>query len=146
VAGHVPKSVTAEEASRAGQRSIEHFTGLDAAKTDRRQARVLSAILKRNHTWLCPTLTMRRNYGLLDDARLVGDPRLMYAKPSWRQRWARMSEEARAFPADELPKRRALVKSEERLVGEMKQAGVGILAGTDDGNPYCIPGFSLHDE
>ena len=24
--------------------------------------------------------------------------------------------------------------------------GVGILAGTDNGNPYCFPGFSLHDE
>src|SRR5688572_87712 len=28
----------------------------------------------------------------------------------------------------------------------MYRAGVGILAGTDVGNPYCFPGFSLHDE
>src|ERR1700738_2894138 len=28
----------------------------------------------------------------------------------------------------------------------MGKAGVGILAGTDTGNPYCFPGFSLHDE
>jgi len=32
------------------------------------------------------------------------------------------------------------------LVGAMKRAGVGILAGTDCGNPFCFPGFSLHDE
>jgi tetratricopeptide (TPR) repeat protein len=33
-----------------------------------------------------------------------------------------------------------------KLVGAMQKAGVGILAGTDTGNPYCIPGFTLHDE
>jgi imidazolonepropionase-like amidohydrolase len=32
------------------------------------------------------------------------------------------------------------------LVGEMHRAGVGILAGSDALNPYCFPGFSLHDE
>jgi imidazolonepropionase-like amidohydrolase len=28
----------------------------------------------------------------------------------------------------------------------MSRAGVPLLAGTDTGNPYCFPGFSLHDE
>jgi imidazolonepropionase-like amidohydrolase len=28
----------------------------------------------------------------------------------------------------------------------MHRAGVGIIAGTDVMNPYCFPGFSLHDE
>ena len=32
------------------------------------------------------------------------------------------------------------------VVGAMQKAGVGILAGTDTSNPYCMPGFSLHDE
>ena len=32
------------------------------------------------------------------------------------------------------------------LVGEMSRAGVKIIAGTDVLNPYCFPGFSLHDE
>jgi imidazolonepropionase-like amidohydrolase len=31
-------------------------------------------------------------------------------------------------------------------VGALRRAGVGILAGTDVLNPYCFPGFSLHDE
>ena len=31
-------------------------------------------------------------------------------------------------------------------MGRFRKARVGILAGTDDGNPYVIPGFSLHDE
>src|SRR5438876_136052 len=28
----------------------------------------------------------------------------------------------------------------------MYEAGVGIVAGTDAGNPYVFPGFSLHEE
>jgi imidazolonepropionase-like amidohydrolase len=28
----------------------------------------------------------------------------------------------------------------------MSRAGVLILAGSDTGNPFCFPGFSLHDE
>jgi imidazolonepropionase-like amidohydrolase len=39
-----------------------------------------------------------------------------------------------------------LIRKEDDLVGAMMRAGVGILAGTDDANPYVIPGFSLHDE
>jgi len=31
-------------------------------------------------------------------------------------------------------------------VGMMFRAGVPLLAGTDVMNPYCMPGFSLHDE
>ena len=27
-----------------------------------------------------------------------------------------------------------------------RSAGVRMLAGTDDANPFCFPGFSLHDE
>jgi hypothetical protein len=32
------------------------------------------------------------------------------------------------------------------MVGIMFRAGVPLLAGTDVMNPYCLPGFSLHDE
>jgi imidazolonepropionase-like amidohydrolase len=35
---------------------------------------------------------------------------------------------------------------DERIVGGMYRAGVPLLAGTDAMNPYCCPGFSLHDE
>jgi adenine deaminase len=41
---------------------------------------------------------------------------------------------------------RNVYQKELETVGAMQQAGVGILAGTDTSNPYCLPGFSLHDE
>ena len=33
-----------------------------------------------------------------------------------------------------------------KIVAEMRHSGVPLLAGTDTLNPFCFPGFSLHDE
>lgn len=146
VAGHVPFSITAAEASHAGQKSIEHLTGLDEAKADRNKAQALLRLFKKNQTWQCPTLIMRHNYALLNDPRLPNDARLKYVKPSWRRRWLSMAQAAETWSADEAAKRREIIRQEDKLVGEMQRAGVGLLAGTDDANPFCFPGFSLHDE
>ncbi|HSS20402.1 MAG TPA: amidohydrolase family protein [Pyrinomonadaceae bacterium] len=146
VAGHVPESVTALEASNAGQRSIEHLTGLDEAISDTHKADLLLATFKRNHTWNCPTLIMRHNYASLQNPSLINDPRLKYTKASWRLRWGRVAVEAGTWPADEAKNRKAIIEKQDALVGKIQRAGLGILAGTDDGNPYVIPGFSLHDE
>ena len=37
-------------------------------------------------------------------------------------------------------------RSELRNLGEMRRAGIALLAGTDVGAPLIVPGFSLHDE
>jgi imidazolonepropionase-like amidohydrolase len=146
VEGHVPASLTAAEVSAAGQKSIEHLTGMDEEKSDVVKAHALFAVFKKNGTWQCPTLIMRHNYASLDDVGLAADPRLKYVKPSWRKRWLRMTSESVNLPADEWRRRKETVRKEKELVGEMQKAGVHILAGTDDANPYSFPGFSLHDE
>jgi tetratricopeptide (TPR) repeat protein len=73
---------------------------------------------------------------------------LKYMPPRLREEWNRedsandfgpRSSEDHAFFKKEFAK-------ELELVGAMQKAGVGILAGTDTSNPYCMPGFSLHDE
>jgi imidazolonepropionase-like amidohydrolase len=48
-------------------------------------------------------------------------------------------------PEDFANARRAFQKYLE-VVGGLRRAGVEIIAGTDTLNPYCFPGFSLHDE
>jgi imidazolonepropionase-like amidohydrolase len=146
VAGHVPQILSAAEVSGAGQKSIEHFTGLDEAKADPQKARALAAILQRNHTWLCPTIIMRQSYASLDDPTLANDPRLKYVKPSWARRWVRMTVDAVNTPREEWSNRRTLVQKEKALVGLLHREGVEILAGTDEISPFCAPGFSLHDE
>lgn len=146
VEGHVPMSISAAEASAAGQKSTEHFTGLAEAESDRNKALGLSAIFKKNHTWLCPTLIMRNNYAVLDNQQLANDVRLKYVKPSWQKRWVRMVTESGNAPAREWSNRKETVRKEKALVGLMHKAGVEMLAGTDDSNPFSFPGFSLHEE
>ena len=146
VEGHTPISITAEEASQAGQKSIEHLTGLAPAEADGALAEKWFAVFKKNQTWQCPTLIMRHNYALLNDSSFASDPRLKYVKPSWKERWLRMTKEAETWSSDEARKRKETIRKEDAIVGEMRKAGVGILAGTDDANPYVFPGFSLHDE
>jgi imidazolonepropionase-like amidohydrolase len=185
-AGHVPMSVSAQEASNAGMKSIEHLTGLmqacstrseelnKAAEADLEEhlsteerlfegtrvhalrsqmfetyssakASGLFDVFKRNGTWQTPTLTLLRMFSSMHDTAFTNDPRLRFVGVRERQSWdpAIVSKESVA-------ENTALSKNEFQkdlqLVGAMQKAGVGILAGTDTGNPYCIPGFSLHDE
>ena len=48
--------------------------------------------------------------------------------------------------ADDFELARLMFKKQVEVVGAMRRAGVEFLAGTDVLNPYCFPGFSLHDE
>ena len=42
------------------------------------KATALAAALKRNGTWVCPTLVLLRMFGFSDDATFRNDPRVKY--------------------------------------------------------------------
>jgi len=147
VAGHVPLSITPSEASDAGQVTIEHLTQLDDlsfAGSGPKSAADLFARFRKNHTWQCPTLVMTRGYTLLDDPAVTDDPRLKYVRRSQRDAWSRMK--AAGLSLQEATARKGIYRKRQAIVGRMQRAGVGLLAGTDLGNPFLAPGFSLHDE
>ena len=183
--GHVPNSVSAEEASRAGQKTFEHlYSILPACSTHSEEllraqqadladiiastrpnffamthvrplrqmildsyspekATALFALLKNNGTWQCPTLTVLHALAYGDDPVLINDPRLKYegqgVQLGWRVLLGMWPPKARAYLKQEFQK-------DLEIVGAMRRSGVPILAGTDESNPYCLPGFGLHDE
>lgn len=188
--GHVPDAVTLEEASNAGQMTVEHLTGVLAACSSHeaellksaqeavaaidagqlpsvrfwgpeyrerqklaletyspQKAETVFAELKKNHTWQCPTLTLLRSMGYSDDPSFANDPRLKYIPRDIVSSW---NPKADPFLKDKTAEDWALSKKvfskDLEVVGAMQRAGVEILAGTDTLNPYCLPGFSLHDE
>ena len=100
---------------------------------------------KRNHTWQTPTLTVLRSAETYDAARTT-DPRLKYMPWSALSVWSRNLEAMKTWPTELVEFSRWLYGKQIGAVGRMKAAGVGLLAGTDVLNPYCLPGFSLHDE
>ena len=72
--------------------------------------------------------------------------RLKYLSAAERERWARFSSQVTGGSAERKDVWRKQWQMNLNLVGAMHQKGVGIMAGTDVGNPYVYPGFGLHDE
>lgn len=183
-AGHVPESISAAEASDAGQKSIEHLTGIllacsseeetlraDMLRTmaaadrttsgrtrrltnlkamasyDNKKAASLFTRFKKNNTWLVPTLTVLRSTAYMDDPSFTNDSRLKYVPPGFRVSWKPENDiRFKTFTAEDWANSKKTYAKYLEITGAVRRAGVEILAGTDVSNPYCFPGFSLHDE
>jgi imidazolonepropionase-like amidohydrolase len=111
------------------------------------KAQALFARLKTNGTWQCPTLAVSRAVSWIDDPAFTNDPRLKYTPASVQAFWNPKNDFRfkTKTPADYARMKKDFER-EVALSAAMKKAGVGFLAGTDELNPYCFPGFSLHDE
>jgi hypothetical protein len=113
------------------------------------KCRRLFAVFKKNHTWQVPTLTINRSVGRLRDPQFTNDDRLRYFSGemlSWISAKDGVPPYMKDWTAADYSMERELFVYDQKLVGAMFRAGVPLLAGTDVANPYCFPGFSLHDE
>jgi Amidohydrolase family len=103
---------------------------------------------KKNGSWPVPTLDAFRSFAFSNDPAFTNDPRVRYFGGEFGD-WVNGKFEADDIknwtPAD-FSMERELLRNNERVVGELYRAGVPILAGTDSGNSFGFPGFSLHDE
>jgi hypothetical protein len=165
--GHVPDRISALEAARAGQASVEHLDGIllacsaneaverwfvqqgrcrwnilldtfDSAKAD-----ALINSFRTAGVWQTPTLVIYRIASLALNHQLPGEVPVQYARRDYLSAWPR---EAKMQFAPDAQSARRLLAAYKDLVRRMDQRGVRILAGTDTPYPYCMPGFALHDE
>jgi imidazolonepropionase-like amidohydrolase len=111
---------------------------LDSYSEDK--ARVLFAHLAKNGTWQVPTLTVLRAVASLDDERFSNDSRIKYMPAYIRSMWKP------GLPPEILANLKLVYRQSIQIIPAMHRAGIPFLAGTDTTNPYCFPGFSLHDE
>lgn len=180
VDGHVPMLVPSEEAAAAGQRTMEHTSGItmgcstaaDSLRTEFRgllqRMPTMSApdpvmgfftlvraagatrdleLCERtarsyaeNEVAVVPTLILRAR----DPAGLVADStRMALLPPDVRGIWAGMVAGGPSPIAAVMEGAEWTAPGNTRLLHE---AGVPVLAGTDLGNPFLIPGLSLHKE
>jgi hypothetical protein len=110
---------------------------------DEKKAAELFARFAKNQTWQCPTLTVLRSGAYLGDASFRRDGRLKYIPRQLQQRWSmRIANQSDGDNA----RAKNVFQKDLEIVRAMRKAGVPILAGTDTGNPFCFPGFSLHEE
>jgi imidazolonepropionase-like amidohydrolase len=161
--GHIPFAIKADEASDAGQLSIEHVDSIVRAASvgaedistqlqNRRPAGVtsidvakLTALadrLKKNHTSVAPTLLIYwiqlEHAG--EHSVPAGDESIRYIPPAYTDVWKQVRPR---MPAEDL---RRLFDQCLIAVRELNKAGVTILTGTDVGTAFQVPGFSLHEE
>ena len=144
-AGHVPKYVTAEEASEIGQKSMEHLRQIIENHNDFISDDLLLT-LKKNRSWQVPTLTVYRDYKRDGSQSFLEDSRLEYIPKDIRQRWAKSPfwHDPRS-DTDRINQRTTWNRRLE-TVKKMHDYGIPLLAGSDAANPYTYPGFSFHDE
>lgn len=169
--GHLPKSVSLEEAIAAGQSSFEHAHLLArhcfrraanwrAGRLDQLPVTNLVEAMVAEHdpaicrtsleamrsagTWYVPTHVTREEDAHADDPSFVDDPRLAYLDPL--SRWAfrdDLSGTVGQYPGQRGQKAlEAYFAHGLRLTGDAYRAGVPILVGTDT----AIGGFRYHDE
>lgn len=149
VAGHVPAAVTVEEATLAGQRSIEHLRDEIepfCRPTDVPACARLAALFRSRQTWQVPTLVVLRNKAHFDDAALATDPRLRYLPAELRAEWLAERTGKLGRGPKYLATKRAWFADESWLIRYLVAQGVPILAGTDAGVSFSYPGYSLHQE
>jgi imidazolonepropionase-like amidohydrolase len=171
--GHVPFAVRADEASDAGQATIEHLTeipmtcsnneknlravdpevwdvGYDQKLVDSYDSKKCSEVYShfvKNGTWQCPTLVMYYKLAS-NETEMLNDQRMKYIPADERKRWELFIENLRKRSREKIEYGRNQWKLDLKLVREMHDAGVNFMAGTDVSidNSFIYAGFSLHDE
>ncbi|MFD8496508.1 amidohydrolase family protein [Amycolatopsis sp. NPDC059657] len=123
-------------------RELERQAMLEYSKP---KADRLFAQFVRNGTWQSPTLVVNRVISMPADT-YIHDPRLKYIPADLKAHWADRIQLFAPKTPQEIQEQSVYLASRIEMVGAMHEAGVGIIGGTDSLNPYCFPGFSLHDE
>lgn len=167
--GHVPDAVRATEASNAGQRSIEHLTGVFEGCSriedelmkgpkgpgrfvesyDDARASSLISLFAKNQTWQVPTLVWEHGQWLIDQSDFTHDPLTKYAPLVWTgQTWPMFTKDIlKDMDTDPASVRERFTQMELEMVNRMHRAGVPFMAGTDTAaGVHVFPGFSLHQE
>jgi hypothetical protein len=137
--GHIPASISAWDAVEARQASIEHLFGvMKTVSTDEEALRFFEKCTL-NGVSISPTLVLWQRMAHTTDDKLANDPRLKYVPESTRKAWPALKDE------NTEPFKRQ-IEGIYKLVGLTTRTKVEVLAGTDTGDPWTIPGATLHDE
>ncbi len=115
---------------------------------DEQKMSSLVEILRGEDVWICPTLILNKNYLEVPGSEIHQSDKVHflpdYITDSWDSRGNPRLEHRVRIGFFEIMEQYYRINL--RIIKKLNKAGVNFLAGTDYLNPYCIPGFSLHDE
>lgn len=165
-AGHVPRSVSAEEASDSGLNSIEHLLQIPTPCTPAESLALIPRFptqgalgrcsssdlgrlfekLARNGTAVVPTLVAQYEIARWPRRDLPGDSFASYLPDTLRRYVAAIFPMPDGVPEGADSVGAALFEKRVTLVGALYRAGVAVLPGTDAPLRNSPPGFGLHRE
>jgi hypothetical protein len=123
--------------ARIRARSYETFSESKASELFRRMARF--------ETWQTPTLTLRKRLSLIGIDELVQQGTEL-APTDVRAAWDDPRDQVKKSTPEQIQRFQFDFDFHAKIVALMQRSGVGLLAGTDTGDPYVLPGRALHDE
>jgi cytosine/adenosine deaminase-related metal-dependent hydrolase len=114
---------------------------------DEAKCRAFAQDIAASKTWMVPTLTRLEAMELGDIPALRDNPNLRYVPVRSRELWRavgaefgkRLTDDQRQVLAD-------LFARQLRFTGLLQASGAKMMAGTDFGGGWIVPGFSLHHE
>ncbi len=117
------------------------------SKTVPEKVKKVSEVLISNNTWIVPTLLVLRGFYYMDVLEKVKDDRFDFLPFPMTDGWKVINN----FGTSGRPPQywiNAKIRYQKNIedLGLLNKNKVPLLAGTDFPNPYCIPGFGLHDE
>ena len=165
-AGHVSRTVGAAAASDSGQASIEHILAIPnpctraevtelaprfpvqgaLGRCDTLDQAPLYERLKRNGTWVVPTLVAQVEVSRWPKRDLPGDSLARYLPDSLQKYVAAIFPMVDSVPPDADVTGAKLFNKRVAVTGALFRAGVGVMAGTDAPLRNSPPGFGLHEE
>jgi imidazolonepropionase-like amidohydrolase len=165
VAGHVPDAVGLHAALRSGIESIEHLSGYEMlarkeirsgeeaswARLDESQFASIARETATSGTWNCPTLVLFQHRVAPGESeylrKLLARPEMRYVSPAIVRSWYPENNYLKnSTPARAASSREKGDVMRKKLVKALHDAGARLLLGTDYGNPFVVPGFSLQLE
>lgn len=166
VSGHVPDAVGLAAALRSGIDSIEHLSGYESlarkaaggpgeetswARLDESQFESVARATAKSGTWNCPTLVLYQHRVAPDESeylsKLLARSEMQYVSPETVRSWLPQNNYLKNSTAARAASSRGKGDvMRKKLVRALHDAGAGLLLGTDYGNPFVVPGFSLHLE
>lgn len=176
VSGHIPAALTLDQASKAGQKTVEHLgymlrastpkeseisAGRASGKLTAQEANALQAKtlndsvaienfrqLASQGTGVVPTLLISYNIAYLDENEFENDTILNYLGPKLKESYQwRIQRMANDTPEDKQNRKNGF-EATARLLPMIQKSGMKIIAGTDAGflNTYDYPGLAIHLE
>lgn len=115
---------------------------------DEPRCMTLLALFAEHGTWQTANLVLGLQGAFRHDTTARIQQWLRFVPDSMRRGWVRTSSTRAPTPAQRAARDSAMRRAEWtlRLVRNMRDRGVGLLAGTDFPNPVMVPGPTLHEE